>query len=224
MATADPKFTLSQLPAEGCTLGDIVRRSVGRKAWAFLLEMVGDQSRPSVRQLQWFYITPRALVLRYESDGVLARATRKCLPIVERWNAGAWIAKGRRGSPIEPPVEIPPPATGYELVIRSLTHSMMIEPGDRKKMIYDLRFYSPATLAPAPPPPLLVKHDGPIEVTENRRGEQADMLRKIAAEECGEDWRSIRPKSRVVNAVLNRKDWDSNKRDTVLRALSWRKG
>jgi hypothetical protein len=80
---------------------------------------------------------------------------------------------GRRGSPVAPLEEIPPPRTGWTMVIHSLIYSRIIDPGnDRGKLIYDLRFYSPT-----PKPPLLVKHDGPIEIIERNDNEPAHYRR-----------------------------------------------
>jgi hypothetical protein len=161
MAPADQLFTDKPLPQEGRSLGEIVECMVSREIWDYLTVMVGD--RPgSQRQLMHFYITPK--VLAHLGDRSLANATRACLPILDQWNSGVWIAKGRRGSPVEPLVEIPPPVIGYQLIIKSLARSTMIEPGGDSKLIYDLRFYSPATSTPEPP--LLVKHDGPIEIAD----------------------------------------------------------
>jgi hypothetical protein len=150
MAPADQSSIDKSLPPEGRTLGEIVERMISREAWDFITVMLGDRASGHWRQLVYFKITPEALTY-LEPDSLGADATRACLPILDWWNSGAWIAKGRRGSPIESPVEIPPPATGYQLIVKSLARSIMIEPGsDRKKLIYDLRFYSPITQTPDP--------------------------------------------------------------------------
>jgi hypothetical protein len=150
MAQADQSSIDKSLPPEGLTLGEIVERMISREAWDFITVMLGDRPNGHPRQLAYFKITPEALTY-LEPDSLGADATRACLPILDWWNSGAWIAKGRRGSPIEPAVEIPPPATGYQLIVKSLARSTMIEPGsDRKKLIYDLRFYSPITQTPDP--------------------------------------------------------------------------
>jgi len=148
MATAKPSFTDEPLPPEGRTLGEIVERMISREAWDFLTETVGD--RPGSRQHITCQIAPRMLA-RLPPDHMWACAIRACLPIFDRWNSGVWIVKGRRGSPIEPPIEIPPPATGYDPIIKSFVRSTMIEPGSGgSKLIYDLRFYSPVTPMPGP--------------------------------------------------------------------------
>jgi hypothetical protein len=153
MAPAARVFTDKSLPPEGRTLGEIVERIVSREAWDYLTVMVGDRHPPGggSRQLVYFKIAPQALT-RLNPDDMRSNAIRACLPLLDRWNSGVWIAKGRRGGPLEPPVEIPPPATGYQLVVGSLTRSVIFEPrSNYYKRIYDLRFY-PAMPAPKPLP------------------------------------------------------------------------
>jgi hypothetical protein len=225
MAQADRLFTDEPLPPEGRTLGEIVKRVVSREAWDFLTDMVGDQPSEHSRQLQWFRITPKALV-HLPPDGLYANAVRACLPIVDRWNCGAWIAKGRRGGLIEPPVGIPPPATGYQLVVGSLARSVIFEPGSNYyKRIYDLRFYSPATLTPEPP--LLVRHDGPIEIIERRDNEPAHYqhIREVADLAFPRGWRHLRQVV-VLKGVadqLEKLNEPVPERQMLLRALGYRK-
>jgi hypothetical protein len=230
MAPADRSFIDEPLPPEGRALGEIVGRMVSREAWDFLTIMVGD--RPAgrgPRQLRLFHITPNVARAYLETDGLCANACRACLPILDRWNSGAWIAKGRRGSPIESPVEIPPPATGYQLIVESLMRSVILEPGTGRgigrKLICDLHFYSPATQAPKLP--LLVKHDGPIEVIERRDNEPAHYayIRELAEKAFPGKWRRLQH-SRVIAAVQGLQSEAKepvSDRDMISRACGWKK-
>ena len=77
---------------------------------------------------------------------------------------------------------------------------------------------------PSPPPPVMpVKIIEPVVLVQEQRGRDGDIL-KAADEEFPNGWRAVRPKTLVVNRVLNRMDWGTDKRDRVLRALGWRKG
>jgi hypothetical protein len=80
------------------------------------------------------------------------------------------------------------------------------------------------TAVASKPGPMLVSIVGPVELIDKRRGEEEfAQIRKAAEEEFGKEWASVTPKTKVVNLVLSKMNWDSGKRDTVLRALGWRK-
>jgi hypothetical protein len=224
MAPADQSFIDEPLPPEGRALGEIIERLISREAWDFLTEMVGDRHVSSaLRQLQWFHIPPAGPL---KPGGLHESAVCACLPLLEQWNSGAWIAKGRRGSPMEPLVEIPPPATGYKLAVGSLRRSVIFEPGSNYyKRIYDVRFYSPATLTPAPP--LLVKHDGPIEVVEWRDDGPAHYryIRAMADLAFPNGWRHRR-QAVVLKGVADqfqKRREPIPERQMLLRALGYRK-
>jgi hypothetical protein len=84
--------------------------------------------------------------------------------------------------------------------------------------------YKAGTWKPKPDPtPLAVTIKGPVILAPEHRSEDAEII-KVADEEFPGGWRSVKPKTLVVNRVLNQMNWDSSKRDRVLRALGWRKG
>jgi hypothetical protein len=60
---------------------------------------------------------------------------------LEIWNSGQLIAKGRRGDLLEAPVEIPPPSVGYDIEVVDFTRSVIRDPTNPGKKIYDLRFF-----------------------------------------------------------------------------------
>jgi hypothetical protein len=213
MAPADLSFIDDALPPEGRTLGEIIERLISREAWDFLTEMVGDRHVSSApRQLQWFHIPP---AVPLKPGGLHESAVRACLPLLEQWNSGAWIARGRRGSPMEPPVEIPPPATGYKLAVGSLRRSVIFEPGSNYyKRIYDVRFYSPATLTPAPP--LLVKRDEPAHYRH---------IRAMADLAFPDGWHHLRQAVVLKGTAdqFQKRGEPVPNRDTMQRALGYRK-
>jgi hypothetical protein len=143
MAPAKRLFTDEAWPPEGRTLGEIVERMASLEVWDFLTKLVGDRSTGTggSRQLLNFYLTPETLTYRAAPDGLYATAVNACLPIRDRWNSGEWLAKGRRGSVVAPLEEIPPRRIGWIMVINSLIYSRIIDPGNDRGKIYDLRFY-----------------------------------------------------------------------------------
>ena len=79
----------------------------------------------------------------------LVAAIKECQPLVDHWNSGALIAKGRRGDPLSLPNVIPPPSASWELYVADFSHSIIDDPIGEGKKIYDLRFFVPEPL-PAP--------------------------------------------------------------------------
>jgi hypothetical protein len=77
------------------------------------------------------------------------QAVGACLPLLDAWNSGAIIAKARVGGPLEPLTDIPPPRVGYTLTVRSLLHSVVIDPTHppNLKRYCDVRFFSPEQAA-----------------------------------------------------------------------------
>jgi hypothetical protein len=95
--------------------------------------------------------------------------------------------------------------------------------GPNGQMFYSPRIYSTTTMVPKVKEPLTVTIKGPVVLAQEHRGKNAEII-KAAEEEFPDGWRTVKPQTLVVNSVLNRMGWDSSKRDTVLRALGWRKG
>src|SRR5262249_10869034 len=114
----------------------------------------------------------------------------------------------------------------YQLVVGSLVRSVIFEPGSNYyKRIYDLCFYSTATVTPEPP--LLVKHDGPIEIIERRHNEPAHYrrIRAMADLAFPDGWRPLRPAEvvkRFASQFQNRPE-RVRERQMLLRALGYRK-
>jgi hypothetical protein len=187
MAIADPAFNIADLPAEGRTLSELIERMVSREAWRLLTTFVGDRPPPRVSYPRSIYLAAKYI----EGDNDYTAALRSCLPLIDAWNAGVLIAKGRRGSPLAPLEEIPPPRVGWTMEIASLLQSRIIEPGtllkDRRS-IYDLRFYSAsvATLesgkVAVTPKPLPAKKW--IEAAANRLKASPDCPKGITEAAC----------------------------------------
>ena len=62
-------------------------------------------------------------------------------PLIDQWNSGALFAKGRRGDPLAPDVEIRPP-TNWELWVVDFSNSTIADPICDGTKMYDLRFHS----------------------------------------------------------------------------------
>jgi hypothetical protein len=108
-----------------------------------------------------------------------------------------------------------------EQVLPDVIERLVFEPdftarGPHGQVLYALHVYSTCTRAPKPP--LLVTMKG------EHRNEDAEIVKAADEEFPDGGWRGVRPKTLVVNRVINRMNWDSSKRDRVLRALGWRQG
>ena len=140
MAIADPVASILDLPGEGRPLGELVEQMVTPEAWVLLTKTIGDRPPPGVSYPKFLYLAAEYI----KGDGDYATALRSCLLLIDAWNAGRLIVKGRRGSPIAPLEDIPPPRVGWTVVIESLMYSRIMEPGkdwENRRKIYDLRFY-----------------------------------------------------------------------------------
>jgi hypothetical protein len=152
MAKAAQPLALLSWPAEGRTLGEIIELLVGPDAWLLLTGYTGDRMpRAGEAYLpSLIYLTPDVATWPDAANHrPYVEAIEACLQLLDRWNAGALIAKGRRGGRLEPHVEIVPPGTNpdWQVAIRSLTRSTICDP-DRPQDIFDVRFMPPATPQP----------------------------------------------------------------------------
>lgn len=131
MGEASQLLSLDQLPPEGKTLGELVKQLVPPEVWSECTDATGERLPPHLKAIAKL----RAVGLKEEA----------ILPLLEGWNSGTLIARGRRGDPLSPPIEIPPPSTGWDLFIVDFGRSTIQDPGGEGKKIYDLRFFSPDT-------------------------------------------------------------------------------
>lgn len=134
MATAKQKLApLPWAPEGRHSLGVLIERLVGGEHWSILVEMCRHFPAP---------IIPGQL---YEPlyDSRWAAAMRACGQLVDAWNAGDWIAEGRRRDPLAPHEEIAPPRVGWTLVVYDFERSTIGDPTatrDDPAKIYDLHF------------------------------------------------------------------------------------
>jgi hypothetical protein len=207
MADARPVCGIDAWPAVGLTLGEIIARLVGPDGWDLLTAIVGDRPPPGKS-------SPTSLPLvadiieQWSNDPNIVAALRACLPLLDEWNAKRVTVKGRRGGALEPAVDLPPPATGWRVVIHSLIRSVIFEPGSGgTKLIYDVLFF-PATMAAA-----------------RREPGYYATIREIAAQSFPDGVDRVRP-AVVVQTIadeLKRRNQPAPSRDTILRAVRHRK-
>jgi hypothetical protein len=124
-------------PSEGRTLREILEPVLSPAEWSELAEHTGElQPRFLNNMGKW------AIIPVYPSSspqyGELAAEIRLFL---EMWNSGQLIAKGRRGDLLTTPVDIPPPSVGYDIEVADFTRSVIRDPTNPEKKIYDLRFF-----------------------------------------------------------------------------------
>ena len=125
-----------QFPPEGKSLGELVKQLVPPEVWSECTDATGERLRPHLKA-----------IAKLSSVGL----NEAILPLLERWNSGTLIARGRRGDPLSPPIEIPPPSTGWDLWIADFGRSTIQDPTFEGKKIYDLRFFPSDTNARALP-------------------------------------------------------------------------
>jgi hypothetical protein len=214
MAIADVPSSIADLPAEGRTLGELIELLISPEAWILLTTRTGDRPPPPAagrgeRQLLPVYLSRERLDRFADKNDEYAVAVRACLPLLDAWNADRLIAKGRRGSPIAPSEEIPPPRIRWTMVIESLTRSTLRDPGNRLGKIYDLHFYP--------------KQDVTSQRLHAEPPEYAN-LRHAASEAFPSGWQGLRP-GIVIDAAGKKlpQGYPVPKRDVWLRALGFRK-
>jgi hypothetical protein len=136
LAHADQLLPLDNWPLEGRRLGEIIEQLVGPAAWSECTAATGELLSPYLRSLA----KPQAVGLHAET----------LRPLLELWSSGALVARGRRGHPFSPPIEIPAPDIGWDLMFVDFGRSIIRDPIGEGK-IYDLRFFRPNTNASALP-------------------------------------------------------------------------
>jgi hypothetical protein len=134
-------------PPEGRTLSAILKQLISPASWSALTDLTGEDLP---LHLKTFYPKLLGLVRLVEfdslveadkpTDALLVEAIKECEPLLEHWKSGALVAKGRRGDPLSPPVDIRPP-TDWELWVANFSHSTIKDPAAQGKKIYDLRFF-----------------------------------------------------------------------------------
>jgi hypothetical protein len=145
VAKADEPLSLDQWPSEGRTLGAILKQLISPALWLVLTDRTGECLPHYLKAY-----AKMGLVSLVELDPLadadkptdVVEAIRKCQPLLEHWKSGALIAKGRRGDPLSPAVDIRPP-TNWELWVADFSRSTIEDPVGQEKRIYDLRFFRP---------------------------------------------------------------------------------
>jgi hypothetical protein len=118
-------------PPEGRTLGAILRELTSPAEWSQLTKHTGELLPPHLNASGKWVIIP--------ANPPDNQATTH--PIVDIWNSGQLIAKGRRGDLLAAPETIPSPSIGYDIWVADFTRSIIRDPTYPDKKIYDLRFF-----------------------------------------------------------------------------------
>lgn len=142
MAKADRELAPLLWLAEGGTLAEIIEHLTGPEGWSVLTEA----------NRHWSPLIARAWVLQQRdlgfADEADVKAVSACLPLIDYWNAGRLIAKGRRGDPLAEPIEIAAPSVGWSVVVDNLPQSIIRDPANPRAQIFDVRFMPPVTHQP----------------------------------------------------------------------------
>jgi hypothetical protein len=137
MGKGDKRLSLDQWPPEGRTLGEILEPLIDPAEWSKLIEHTGE--------LQPRYLNtmgrPVVIPVYPPSSPHHRELAEEIRLFLEIWISGKLIARGRRGDLLTGPTEIPPPSVGYDIVVEDFTRSVIGDPTDPKKAIYDLRFF-----------------------------------------------------------------------------------
>jgi hypothetical protein len=128
LAKADQPLSLDEWPPEGRTLADIVEQLIGPAA--HLIDRFAGENAV----VNW---SPdrKTVVSWYDPLEAIAH------PLLQLWNSGTLIAKGRRGDPLKSPIYIPPPSTVWAARVVHLKRSVIQDPAGQGNDIYDLRFF-----------------------------------------------------------------------------------
>jgi hypothetical protein len=207
MATADVAFIIDSWPIEGC---GYIQACMRMPYFAQATRPDGIMADTVRRRDRFeFNIGTRAM---------LQQCDEQLRDLVERRLIRAEVHR----TPLQKPEPIEPQTIW--LMRFDQDRDLAYEPDGTAR--YAPRFYATAKRPAEPkpePPELSVTIKGPVVLTQEHRGKNAEIV-KAAEEEFPDGWRTVKPKTLVVNSVLNRMGWDSSKRNTVLRALGWRKG
>jgi hypothetical protein len=128
LAKADQPLSLDEWPPEGRTLADIVEQLIGPAASSI------DVYAGENAIVTW---SPdrKSIVSWYNPLEAIAQ------PLLQLWNSGTLIAKGRRGDPLKSPIYIPPPSTVWAARVVHLKRSVIQDPAGQGNDMYDLRFF-----------------------------------------------------------------------------------
>jgi hypothetical protein len=155
LADADQLLLLDRWPLEGRTLGAIIQQLISPASWSVLTELTGEHLPPRLKAMAKLGLV-RLVELDWQvepdepSERPEVEAIKACQPLLEHWNSGALIAKGRRGDPLTLPVEIPPPSASWELWVADFSRSIVEDPRRVGDEIYDLRFFPKPKPDPEP--------------------------------------------------------------------------
>jgi hypothetical protein len=200
---------LDEWPPEGRTLGDIVEQLIGSAAFSIETSYYGPNAivtvSPERKTIERWYHPLEAIAQ----------------PLLQLWNSGALIAKGRRCDPFSPPIEIPPPSTVWEVRVVDFTRSVIEDPIGLGR-IYDLRFFLPKSTAGNVTPNAKNWVDGEIrrmiDAGEIHGGVVCGKLRTEIAQILGFEGKKLTPKQEARLGALRPTDFAKALKDRMRRA------
>ena len=137
MGEADKRLSLDAWPSQGRTLGAILEPLFPSAEWSQLLKQTCELQPTFLNDMGGIAVIP----VYPSSSPQYHELSEEIRLFLEIWNSGQLIAKGRRGDLLTTPVDIPPPSVGYDIEVADFTRSVIRDPTNPEKKIYDLRFF-----------------------------------------------------------------------------------